>query len=169
MLFRSLTALELMSRQSVVDLLNFYRAQAPGFAQAWLMLTGPQLGARHSRRLVGEARMTGAETKTGTIYPDEIGISPSLNPNLPSVSVPYGALVPKVTDNLLVAGRHISTDAQTHTFMREIPQCWLTGQAAGAAAALSVARGVAPRKLAVTELQQALAKQGAYLRVAGGR
>jgi len=159
-----LTALELMSRQSVVDLLNFYRAHAPGFAKAWIMLTGPQLGARHSRRLVGAGRMTGPETKTGVIHPDEIGISPSLSPNLPMVSVPYGALLPRRVDNLLVAGRHISTDAQTHTFMREIPQCWLTGHAAGVAAALSVQAGVAPRNLDVPDLQAQLAKQGAYLR-----
>jgi len=159
-----LTALELLSRQSVVDLLNFYRANAPGFEKAWIMLTGPQLGARHSRRLVGVKRMTGPETKSGQVLDDEIGVSPSLGPNLPAVSVPYGALLPRRTDNLLVAGRHISTDAQTHSFMREIPQCWLTGHAAGVAAALSVQAGVAPRNLPVADLQAKLAAQGAYLR-----
>jgi hypothetical protein len=159
-----LTALELLSRQSIVDLLNHYRANAPGFENAWIMLTGPQLGARHSRRMLGAKRMTGPETKSGTVFADEIGVSPSLSPNLPRVSVPYGALLPLRTDNMLVAGRHISTDAQVHSFMREIPQCWLTGQAAGVAAALSVEAGVAPRKLAIADLQAALVKQGAYLR-----
>jgi len=72
--------------------------------------------------------------------------------------------LPRRTDNLLVAGRHISTDAQTHTFMREIPQCWLTGHAAGVAAAMSVAANVAPRRLKVSDLQATLRKQGAYLR-----
>jgi hypothetical protein len=159
-----LTALELLSRQSIVDLLNHYRANAPGFENAWIMLTGPQLGARHSRRMLGAKRMTGPETKSGTVFADEIGVSPSLSPNLPRVSVPYGALLPQRTDNMLVAGRHISTDAQVHSFMREIPQCWLTGQAAGVAAALCVQAGVAPRKLAIADLQAALVKQGAYLR-----
>ena len=108
--------------------------------------------------------MTGAGTKSGVILPDEIGVSPSLSPNLPEVSVPYGALLPVKTDNLLVAGRHISTDSQTHTFMREIPQCWLTGHAAGAAAALSANSGAAPRDLEINELQAALTKQGAFVR-----
>jgi hypothetical protein len=72
--------------------------------------------------------------------------------------------LPQRTDNLLVAGRHISTDAQTHSFMREIPQCWLTGHAAGVAAAVSVQAGVTPRRLAVPDLQAALRRQGAYLR-----
>jgi hypothetical protein len=50
--------------------------------------------------------------------------------------------------------------------MREIPQCWITGQAAGAGAALAVQRAVAPRAVDVAELQAALAKQGVYLRPA---
>ncbi len=163
-----LTALEILSRESIVELLNYYRAHAPGFENAWIMLTAPQLGARHSRRLTGMGRMTGEETKTGRVLADEIGVSPSLGPNLPSVSVPYGALVPSRVDNMLVAGRHISSDAQTHTFMREIPQCWMTGHAAGVAAALSVQSGKRPRDLPIADLQSALLKQGAYLRPNGG-
>lgn len=159
-----LTHLEILSRESLVELLNFYRQYAPGFENAWIMLTGPQLGARHSRRLKGVGRMTGDETKTGRVLLDEIGVSPSLGLNLPNVSVPYSALVPSQVDNLLVAGRHISSDAQTHTFMREIPQCWMTGHAAGVAAALSANSGIAPRELDVGEIQSALVKQGAYVR-----
>ena len=158
-----LTQLELLSRQAIVDLLNFYKNNAPGFENAWLMLTAPQLGARHSRRLVGQHRMTAAETRSGLILDDEIGVSPSLSPNHPTVSVPYGSLLPQNTHNLLVAGRHISTDAQTHTFMREIPQCWLTGHAAGVAAALTADRGVEARQVPVTDIRSELAKQGAYL------
>ena len=159
-----LTHLEILSRESLVELLNFYRQYAPGFENAWIMLTGPQLGARHSRRLKGVGRMTGDETKTGRVLLDEIGVSPSLGLNLPNVSVPYSALVPSQVDNLLVAGRHISSDAQTHTFMREIPQCWMTGHAAGVAAALSANSGMAPRELDVGEIQSALVKQGAFVR-----
>ena len=48
--------------------------------------------------------------------------------------------------------------------MREIPQCWLTGHAAGVAAGLSANAGVAPRNLDVTEVQKALRKQGALVR-----
>lgn len=159
-----LTRVEILSRESLVQLLNYYRGHAPGFENAWIMLSAPQLGARHSRRLVGQDRMVVAETRSGRILPDEVGVSPSLTPNHPSVSVPYGALVPAKSDSLLVAGRHISSDAQTHTYMREIPQCWLTGHAAGVAAALSVQADVAPRALDVGELQTVLRKQGALVR-----
>ncbi len=48
--------------------------------------------------------------------------------------------------------------------MREIPQCWITGQAAGAAAAVAVAQGVEPRAVDVVRVQQTLIAQGVYLR-----
>ena len=158
-----LTQVELLSRQAIVDLMSFYRANAPGFEKAWLMLTAPQLGARHSRRLEGLGRMTAETTRSGAVLADEIGVSPSLSPNLPTVSVPYGALLPKKASNLLVAGRHISSDAQTHTFMREIPQCWLTGHAAGVAAALTANRGGEARDVPTADIRRELARQGAYL------
>jgi hypothetical protein len=82
--------------------------------------------------------------------------------------VPYGALLPRTVDGLLAPGRHLSCDATSHSFMREIPQCWLTGHAAGAAAGLAANRGVAPRALDVRDIQAALLKQGAYLRPTAG-
>jgi hypothetical protein len=51
--------------------------------------------------------------------------------------------------------------------MREIPQCWLTGQAAGTAAALAASAGIRPRDLNIARLQEALISQGVYLRRSG--
>jgi hypothetical protein len=58
----------------------------------------------------------------------------------------------------------MSSDAVSHTFLREIPQCWLSGQAAGAAAALAANAGVMPRNVDVALLQAELVKQGVVLR-----
>jgi hypothetical protein len=98
----------------------------------------------------------------------EVGVSPSVSPNFPVVSVPYDVLVPARLDGLLACGRHISCDPSSHGFMREIPQCWLTGQAAGAAAAVAVNAGVQPRAVNVRDVQAALRKQGVFIRDAGG-
>ena len=76
-------------------------------------------------------------------------------------------LVPRDIDGLLVAGRHISCDATSHSFLREIPQCWLTGQAAGAAAALAAAEKCEPRTVPTAALQALLLRQGVVLRQAG--
>ncbi len=60
-----------------------------------------------------------------------------------------------------------SCDATSHSFLREIPQCWLTGQAAGAAAALAANGRIAPRAVSVPDLQRELRRQGVYLRLPG--
>jgi hypothetical protein len=96
--------------------------------------------------------------------PTEIGVTPAVSPKFPNISIPYGALVPEKLDALLACGRHVSCDRNSHGFMREIPQCWITGQAAGVAAALAVQHGIQPRHVNVAELQQALLAQGVYLR-----
>src|SRR5712691_4666782 len=160
-----LTAVEVESRRWMVDLLAFYRAHMPCFADAWILQTAPQIGVRHSRRLTAVQPVRREDWQAGVQYPDEIGVSPSLSPAFPVVSVPYRSLVPLQVDGLLAPGRHMSCDAVSHTFLREIPQCWLTGQAAGAAAALAANSGVLPRQVDVQRLQAELLKQGAYVRV----
>jgi FAD dependent oxidoreductase len=158
-----LTAVELRSRELTIGHLDVYRDAAPGFRDAFLMLGAPQIGVRHSRRLAGLRKVTREQWDTGKAWDDEIGVSTSLSPKFPNISVPYGALVPEKLDNILGAGRHVACDASSHTFLREIPQCWLTGQAAGVAAALAAAAGLAPRDLAVRAIQRELLDQGAYL------
>ena len=90
-------------------------------------------------------------------------MSTSLSPKFPNISVPYGALIPAELDNILGAGRHVACDASSHTFLREIPQCWLTGQAAGIAAALAAGSGMRPRDVKASAIQRELLRQGAYL------
>ncbi len=158
-----LTSVELESRRRMIAHLDFFRRHAPGFEHAWLLLSAPQIGVRHTRRLVGVQKLASADWKAGARRDDEIGVSPSPSQKFANVSVPYGALVPVELDNVLVGGRHVATDAPTQAFMREIPQCWLTGQAAGAAAAISAGTGTVPRAIDVAELRHELRQQGVYL------
>jgi hypothetical protein len=164
-----LTAVEIESRRRMIAHLDFFRRHAPGFEHAWLMLSAPQLGVRHTRRLIGTHKMTMDEWREGVRHEDEIGVSPSPSSKFANVSVPYGCIVPADLDNVLVGGRHVATDPQTQAFMREIPQCWLTGQAAGVAAALSAGTGAATKAIDVRELQSELRGQGVYLQSAGER
>lgn len=158
------TELEIRSHRFMQTHCEFFRKHAPGFEKAWMMLSAPQLGVRHTRRLQGVGRVERSQWDKGEVLRDEIGVSPSVSPKFPVVSVPYGALVPARLDGLLAAGRHISCDANSHGFMREIPQCWLTGQAAGAAAGVAANRGVRPRDVDVAEVQDVLRAQGVHLR-----
>jgi len=159
-----LTTVEVRSRNLMAQHLEFYRANAPGFEDAYLLYGAPQLGVRHARRMIGVSKVTRAQWPSGLTHHDEIGVSPCLSPKFPNISIPYGSLVPETLDGLIACGRHIGCDATSHSFLREIPQCWITGQAAGAAAAIAANRGIAPRSVDIAELQRALSAQGVYLR-----
>ena len=158
------TYVEVRSHKLMAAHLDFYRAHAPGFEGAYMLQSAPQLGVRHSRRLAGTGKMLRTQWPSGLQLPDEVGVSPSLSQAFPNISVPYGALVPEKLDGLLACGRHLSCDVNTHGFMREIPQCWITGQAAGAGAALAAKSGVQPRGVDIGALQTVLAGQGVMLR-----
>lgn len=72
--------------------------------------------------------------------------------------VPYGALVPKYVDGLLVPVG-LSATHVAFSSVRMDPTWNVLGQAAGIAAAMSAKRGITPRALPVDDLQRELAKQ----------
>ena len=114
------TAVEIRSHRLMQQHLDFYRKHAPGFENAFMMLSAPQLGVKAITR----GQWPGAE-----VFEDEVGVTPAVSPKFPNISIPYGSLVPRTLDGLLACGRHVSCDRNSHGFMREIPQCWITGQA----------------------------------------
>ena len=80
-----------------------------------------------------------------------------------SLGVPYRCLIPKGLNNVLVAGRCISTDRRVNGTVRIMACCLNTGEAAGIAAAMAASsagdvRAVSPHKLRAT-----LKAYGAYL------
>ena len=60
-----------------------------------------------------------------------------------SYSIPYRCLIPLGLKNLLVAGRCIGADRPMQASVRVIPCCYITGQAAGVAAAVCILDQVA--------------------------
>ena len=95
-------------------------------------------------------------------FKDVIGYSGAYA-NAPEFQIPYGSLVPAKVENVLAAGRCISADFEVADITRLIPVCWVTGQAAGLAAALCIQDKCKPRNVSVTKLQNLLQQQGAYL------
>ena len=70
--------------------------------------------------------------------------------------IPYRSLLPIRLENVLAAGRNISTDVPGQSGTRLIMCCMAMGEAAGTAAAMSIKEGVTPRKLDVAKLQRRL-------------
>jgi hypothetical protein len=159
--------------------LNFLRERIPGFENAYILMESPLPGSRESRRIVGEYILTEDDILDGKKFPDVIAIGGPRGPDAHSVTglwgdgiqstltkpydIPYRSLVPRKIDNLLVAGRCISTTHLALGATRDQATCMSTGEAAGAAAAIAAGQGVAPRNIDIKLLQAALLKQGAVL------
>lgn len=78
-------------------------------------------------------------------------------------SIPYGCLVAKDVDNLLVSGRCISADHQAMAATRVMGTCMAIGQAAGTAAAMAAGQGVPAREVDVSALRERLTEDGQVL------
>ena len=157
--------------------MGFYQKYIPGFQEAFLLETAPHLGVRESRRITGDYLLTGEDVLSGRHFEDGIarGAYPS-DIHTPDgglvhrhirdgrdYHIPYRCLLPVGLDNILVAGRPISSDRIAHGSLRVMAQCMAIGQAAGTAAALSVKKGTTARKLPIADLLSALTSQGAIL------
>ena len=117
----------------------FFREHVPGFERAWILDTASQIGTRHARRLVGGERITIEHWLADGSYADSIGLCPGMTPSFPTLEIPYRSLVPERLDGLLAAGRNLSADTRSHAALREIPECWAMGEAAGVAAVQALA------------------------------
>ena len=77
-------------------------------------------------------------------------------PSIPSYSVPYGALIPEKVNGLIVAEKSVSVSNVANGTTRLQPVVLQIGQAAGAAAVLSVESGIPAALLDVRTLQEVL-------------
>jgi hypothetical protein len=140
----------------------------PGFERAWIHDTASQIGTRHARRLAGVERITIEHWRSSGAYPDSIGLCPGVTEKFPTLQIPYRSLVPRDVEGLLAAGRNLSADTKSHAALREIPECWVMGEAAGVASAMAVSGGYRLRDVPVPELQRRLLKRGAIIEPPGG-
>ncbi len=156
-----LSRLELLHRRATWNNVERARKKA-GAENAYLAETAPQMGVRLTRLLAGTKKLTLREVKGNAKFPDVIGYSGGFS-SMPEFQIPYGCLVPAKLENVLAAGRCISSEFQVADTLRLIPVCWVTGQAAGIAAAISIQDKCKPRNVNIEKLQKILRQQGAYL------
>jgi hypothetical protein len=77
--------------------------------------------------------------------------------------VPFEVFIPETVDGLLVAEKNLSVSRLVNGAIRLQPITMMTGQAAGALAAVAVRKGIAPRSVNPLEVQQELLSSGSML------
>jgi len=157
-----LTRMEMNHRKFIWKNIQKTR-QIPGYERVYLVETAPQLGVRITRVLDGLKTVTLADLKAGTKFPDVVGVGGSEKGEHGEWQIPYGALVPVKTDNVLAAGRCICAELRMADLVRLIPNCFVTGHAAGVASAVAVEDACRPRDVDINKVQKILRQQEAYL------
>jgi len=152
---------EIEARKSCFYAAEFLRKYVPGFENAFIIATAPDLGVRATRWIAGEHTLTEEETNRRAKFNDVVGVGSTGFPGTP-FEIPYRCTVPQKVEGLLVAsGKSASTERRG--MLRGMTTCILLGQAAGTAAALATNTGAPPRKLDIRKLQRTLIKQDVYL------
>ncbi len=113
---------------------------------------------RTTRRIVGEYELT--EQDQYVHFDDSVGAICDFTKRDIVYEVPYRCLYNKCIDNMITAGRSISSSGWAWDVTRVIPPAILTGQAAGQAATVSIRTGKPLRSIPVNLLQQELADTG---------
>ena len=132
-----LTRAEIACRRAARAHFDVLRREMKGFESAWLDDYARMLGITESRRLAGDYVL---RKEDGAVrFADAVAQTGHWTRRNVVYDIPYRCLTTSSVDNLLVAGRCISTTRYVHQATKEIPAAMATGEAAGAAAAAAAA------------------------------
>ncbi len=156
----------------------------PGFENAYVIDSSPNIGVRETRRVRGSQVLNEKDILSRRTYLDSVvkvwrhhaaGRKPhspdgkegaaedlgyrTLHTELKWFEIPWGVFVPNNVDGLVVGGRIISMTHDADMWARGQYCCLLTGQVAGTAGALAAIHNISPRELDVGALQRALIGQ----------
>ncbi len=143
-----------MSHRSLLNNLLQRRGEQPDILPVTIA-TIPQI--RMTRKIVGKYVLD--ESEVHTRFEDSVGMVSDWRKRGPVFEIPFRALYGKDVKNLITAGRCISVTDAMWDITRVIPDCAVTGEAAGLAAAMTDDF----EKLDVAALQSELCARGVKL------
>ncbi len=172
------TQAEIIARRQVYEMYKFVKENAAGMENSFLMSTAQEIGVRESRMIVGEYVLTEQDCRNFTKFSDGIaacnydidihnpegtGTSHYYFPKGEYYTIPYRSLIPKNAQNLLVAGRCISSDHGAQASYRIMPTVCCIGEAAGVAIAQAVKKKISVLEVDTDELRKTLKENGAFI------
>jgi len=167
-----LTRGEIEGRRQAMLAIEALKKFNPGCENAKLRNFGMTLGVRDTRKIDAIYNMTAEDVRNQGKFDDSIGIFPEFIDGygiliLPTTGryfqLPYRAMLPKGVKHLLVTGRSVGGDRDSHAAVRNMMCCAANGQGAGVAAAVSIRSQVDVAEVNMKEVQKTLIRQGARI------
>ena len=160
-------------RSQVHNYAMAFKNYLDGFQDMIISSSGPAVGIREARRIIGDKMLKGEEIIMAPKSDDSIARgawSPEMHKSNTSIkythipdneyfSIPLGCLKVRDAKNLWAAGRTISTDSLALGSVHVMGTGFATGQAAGVAAALTLDNP----SYDVKAVQEELVNQGALI------
>ena len=170
---QSITEGVLTCRSQIMPIIRFLREYVPGYEKCWLMSSASLIGIRETRHFQGLASLQPEDILEARVFPDWVVRRAWFNFDVHNMtgasldktgcqknykqkkdySIPYGCLLPKNVEGLLLSGRNISGSHLAHSNFRIMSVCMALGEAAGAAATISVQEGRLLRDVDVAKIQ----------------
>jgi hypothetical protein len=165
---RTVTAANLTGRKAILDKVRKEKKR--------LMHLQPETAFRESYRIKGETVISVDDYTSGRMFDDAIcyafypvdlhtknGVKPKPLSKGAVPTIPLSALIPKGSENIIVAGRCVSSDRLANSGLRVQAPCMAMGQVAGAAAALAVKNNTTPLKIPIKKLKAILIENNAIV------
>lgn len=169
---------EMLARKQIHEMELFLKAHSKAFENATVCSVATEIGVRESRKLKGAYTLTAEDLKNTVEFEDTIALGNyAIDIHSPDGSgtyiyrftdgryyrIPYRCLLPLEYDNLLVAGRCISTTHEAQAAVRIMPICATLGQAAGIALAIACKTGTNAHTVDIHAVRRVLLEKGASL------
>ncbi len=169
-LFDALIAL----RRQAWDLFTTLKEHAEPFRDVAFGPLSGYPGVRESRRIVCDAEVTTEAVRSGLqvehglfkvvqsidIHKPTEGEPSIVVERIEPYQIPYGALLPRGLENVMVIGRCIGGSHEAVSSYRVVPDCMAMGEAAAIAAKMAIDGKCTPREIAVGDLIGELVNRG---------
>lgn len=155
-----LTKATLTCRRQMDDIVKYLRKYVPGYENCFIISSASLIGIRETRHFKGKYTLNEQDILEAKVFDDYVVKDAYFNFDVHNITgagldktgvqkhfkqtkgytIPYRCLLPEVKENLLLCGRNISGTHMAHSNFRVMPICLGIGEAAGAAAYISVSQ-----------------------------